>query len=365
MEPAVLKSMLPFYAEQFYNASALYLHSKEVKAALDEARHSIARILGVNASEISFVAGGTEANNLAIHGVMQQFPDANVVVSAIEHDSVLKAASVHTHKICPVQPSGQVDQTALTKLIDDETVLVSIMHANNETGAIQPIHLVSQLVAEIAADRKRRGVTLPLYLHTDASQSTNYLPVQPQKLGVDLMTINGGKIYGPKQTGLLYVRASLQLTPQLQGGGQEHGLRSGTENIAGAVGITKALEITQAKKKSEVLRLGALQELFTDKLTATFPEATINSHEALVNFVHVTFPSVDNERLVMELDERGIQCAVGSACSASSDEPSHVLKAMGLSDKAAQSSVRFTMGRGTTEEDIDYAIACLTDVVKA
>ncbi len=365
VDPRVVKAMLPLYTEQFYNPSALYLAAKQVKQTLAEARQSVARVLGVQPSEIIFTAGGTEANNIAIHGVMQQYPDGNVIVGALEHASVLETVKQYDHRICPVLPTGSLDLEALASLIDDKTVLVSVMHANNETGAIQPVQQIAQIVETTRQARTNQSDALPIWFHSDASQSVNYLRVQPKQLGLDLQTINGGKIYGPKQTGVLFVSSKLQLAPFLLGGGQERGLRSGTENVAGSVGLAKALEITDKKRRSEVVRLADLQKHLVTNIQEQFPEASINSHDALVNFVHVTFPGVDNERLVMELDEQGIQCAAGSACSASSDEPSHVLKAMGLTDDQAQSSVRFTMGRSTTEADIDYVLACLNDVLTA
>lgn len=364
MSNKVLRAMQPYFQEQFYNPSALYLASKHVKAELDQARQTVARVLGVRHSEIIFTAGGTEANNLAIHGVMGAAEDDSmVVVSAIEHDSVLKAAERHAHQVCPVSPKGQVEIAQLKEAITDETVLVSVMHVNNELGTIQPIQKISQMISDIRAQRQKNGITRPLYLHCDASQSANYVPLLPQKLGVDLMTVNGGKLYGPKQTGVLYVRSGVLLRPQLDGGGQESGWRSGTENIAGCVGFATALEEAVTKRASEVTRLEVLQKLFVTSLTEHFPTAQLNSRDSMVNFVHVSFPGVDNERLVMALDERGVQCAVGSACSASSDEPSHVLTAIGMSSAEAETSVRFTMGRATTQEDIEYVIVCLQELV--
>lgn len=363
VDPKVLKSMLSYFSEKFYNPSALYLDSKAVKHDLEDARARVAKVMGVRPTEVVFTAGGTEADNLAIHGVMQQFPTANCIVSAVEHDAVLEAATAYLHHIAPVNKKGEVDIAKLEALIDKNTVLVSVMHANNELGTIQPITAIAELIKTVCAARRKNGNNLPLYLHTDASQSANYLSIQPTKLGVDLMTLNGGKIYGPKQTGALYVRAGLVLTPMLYGGGQERGLRSGTENVPGAIGFATALERTQKLKDTQVKHLGELQAYFTAQVMEAFPRAVINSRNALVNFVHVTFPGVDNERLVMELDERGIQCAVGSACSASNDAPSHVLSAIGMTEAEAQSSIRFTMGRSTTKEDIDYVLHSLTEVL--
>lgn len=359
----VVAAMQPYWTERFYNPSALYLGSKQVKHDVDAARGRVAQVLGVRPTEITFCAGGTEANNIAIHGVMAQYPTGNVVVSAIEHDSVLRPAAEYAHHTVLPNEHGVILLDALSQQIDDQTVLVSIMHANNELGTIQPIKAIAGVIALTLAKRQQAGNDTPLYLHVDASQSANYLTIQPHKLGVDLLTINGGKIYGPKQSAVLFARGGVRLQPLVVGGGQERGLRSGTENVAAIVGIAQALEMAQAKSRHEVERLGALQRRFIDGIQQIDKQAIVNGRDCLVNFMHVTFPGQDNERLVMELDERGIQCAVGSACSASSDEPSHVLSAIGLDAASAQASVRFTMGRSTTVADIDYVLQVLTDVL--
>lgn len=363
VERRVLTAMQPYWTERFYNPSALYLASKQVKQDVDAARGRVAQVLGVRPTEITFCAGGTEANNLAIHGIMAQHPTGNVVVSAIEHDSVLRPAAEYAHHTVLPNEHGVILVDALSKQIDDETVLVSIMHANNELGTIQPIKAIAEVIAQTLADRQRAGNEMPLYLHVDASQSANYLTIQPHKLGVDLLTINGGKIYGPKQSAVLFGRSGIQLQPLVVGGGQERGLRSGTENVAAIVGIALAIEMAQTKSHQEVKRLTALQARFIEGIRQIDTQAVVNGRDCLVNFVHVTFPGTDNERLVMELDEQGIQCAVGSACSATSDELSHVLAAIGLDVSAAQSSVRFTMGRSTTADDVDYTLRVLTEVL--
>lgn len=362
VDKAVIKAMLPYFQDEFFNPSALYLASKKVKTDLGAARERVAKVLGVRPAEVVFTAGGTEANNLAIQGIMRQFPNGRIIVSAVEHDSVLRVAERYNHAICPVTREGRIDMAQLAKMIDDETVLVSVMHVNNELGTIQPLSDIVSLIKDVRNDRLQRRIRTPLLIHTDASQSANYLKLQPHKLGVDSMTINGGKMYGPKQTGVLFVASGTPIQPLLLGGGQERNLRSGTENVAGSIGFSVALEKAQSRAESERMRVAKLQEQFVHGIAARFPDAVINSN-GLVNFVHVTFPGADNERLVMELDERGIQCAVGSACSASSDEPSHVLTAISLSDADAQSSVRFTMGRGTTETDITYVIQQLRELL--
>lgn len=360
VDDAVLAAMQPFWQDEFYNPSASYLTAKGVSQKLEAARQQVAGCLGARSSEIIFTAGGTEADNLAIHGVMRQFPEANVVVSAVEHKAILVAAGQYNHQVAPVNARGLVEVSQLMKLIDDQTVLVSVMYANNEVGATQPVAEIARAIDAVCAERHTSGNKLPLYLHTDASQAGNYLDLHVSRLGVDLMTINGGKIYGPKQTGALFVKAGVELAPLVQGGGQERGLRSGTENVPGFVGLATALVKAQKKRKSEVERLQKLQTMLEKGIMTVFPEVVINSRGSrLPNFVHVTVPGKDNERMMMQLDEQGIMCAVGSACQASSDDPSHVLMAMGISEADAQSSLRFSMGRSTTEQDILKVLAAL------
>jgi cysteine desulfurase len=364
MDPEVVAAMQPYWAEKFYNPSALYLDAKAVQSDVKSARSSIARILGAKPSEVIFTAGGTEANNLAIHGVMQQFPGTELIVSSVEHDSVIEPAKNYNAKITPVDKQGVVIVADLQKLISDTTVLVSVMLGNNEVGSIQPVAEIARMLADIRTERQKVGNKLPLYLHTDAAQATNYLDLHTSKLGVDLMTINGGKIYGPKQSGLLFVKPGVQLSPQILGGGQERGIRSGTENVASVIGFAKALELADSRRRSESDRLKKQQKMFIDALEAKVPNLIVNGSlkNRLPNNVHITISGKDNERLMMELDERGIQCATGSACSASSDEPSHVLRAMGISDADAQSSLRFTMGAQTTEEQISQAVDTLAQI---
>lgn len=376
MDPVVVDAMRPYLAEQFFNPSATYLAAENVRKDLETARARVAHWLGVRPSEIVFTAGGTEANNLAIRGVMEQFPDANVVVSAIEHESVLapaqefakslsvKGQAFYREGICrlaPVEPDGVVNLGKLSGLIDDQTVLVSVAYANNEVGTIQPLRQIAQKLEEIRKQRKSSGNDRPLYFHTDAAQAAAYLDLHASRLGVDMMTVNGGKIYGPKQTGVLFVGNNVVLKPQISGGGQERGFRSGTENVAGAIGLAKALDLVQERRHQEAQRLQQLQKLFFSLIEENFPTAIINGSRKnrLPNNVHATFPGQDNERLIFQLDAAGILCATGSACSASSEAPSHVLKAMGKSDAEAQSSLRFTLGLQTTEADIRRTIDVL------
>jgi cysteine desulfurase len=359
----VLAAMQPYFADQFYNPSATYAAATQVRRAVETARAQVAHWLGVLPNEIVFTAGGTEANNLAIHGLMRQYPEANVVASAVEHESVLAPAGSYDCRKVGVRPDGTVDLEQLRELIDDKTVLVSIMYANNEIGTIQPLREVSRI---IEAKRRERGTdSLPLYLHTDACQAANYLDLHVARLGVDLLTLNGGKVYGPKQSGALYIRRTISLEPLIDGGGQERRLRSGTENVAGNIGFAAALDLAQSLRHEEAGRLQTLQRHFMQALEEHLPNVIINGTRArrLPNNVHVTLPGSDNERLLLQLDERGIQAAAGSACSASDETPSHVLQALGLAEADARASLRFTLGRQTTAADIERAVTTLQELI--
>jgi cysteine desulfurase len=361
MDQKVLNAMKPYFTDKFYNPSATYLASKEIRHELDSARAVIANWLGARPAEIYFTAGATEANNLAVQGIMDQFPGGEVLVSAIEHDSVLEPAKSYAYKEIPVDEHGIIRVSELEKMISSRTALISVMMINNELGTIQPLKAVAATISGVRKQRLKSGNKRPIYLHTDAAQAGNLLDLHVSRLGVDMMSINGGKIYGPKQTGALFVRAGTILQPIVVGGGQERALRSGTENVAGIIGLATALHVAQVAKDNEAKRLKQLRSLFISKLSKNIPNAVINGsskHQA-PHIAHLTFPGADNERLMMELDERGIQSAVGSACSASSSEPSHVLRAIGLFDELARASLRFSFGRATTEKDIGQTVKIL------
>jgi cysteine desulfurase len=332
---------------------------------LDAARAQVALVLGARPSEIVFTAGATEANNLVIRGVMAQYPDSNIIVSSVEHDSVLLPAREFDSKEAAVDAKGIVDVDALIKMVDDHTVLVSVMYANNEIGSIQPVHQIALALEQLRKARRQAGNERPLYLHTDAAQAANYLDLHVSRLGVDFMTLNGGKIYGPKQSGVLFASSQTRFRPQIVGGGQERGQRGGTENVAGSIGMAKALTRVQEKRAEETTRLKELQNLFFDLLEKAIPGIVINGSRKnrLPNNIHITIPGQDNERVLIELDEAGILAAAGSACSASNEEPSHVLRACALSDEYAQSSLRFSMGRGTSEQDVRKAVETLANIV--
>ncbi|HET9174663.1 MAG TPA: cysteine desulfurase family protein [Candidatus Saccharimonadales bacterium] len=365
LDAEVLAAMQPYFSAQFYNPSATYLPAQQVRKDLEAARSRVAHWVGARPSEIIFTAGGTEANNLAIHGILQAWPDGHVVTSAIEHESVLAPAAQYSHSTAPVDAHGIVRVDALLECITDTTVLVSVMYANNEVGTIQPLKTITQAIRDLRERRRQAGNTRPLYVHTDAAQAGNYLDLHAARLGVDLMTINGGKLYGPKQSGVLYVSAGIVLQPLVLGGGQERNLRSGTENVAGSIGLAAALERAQTNRHDETYRLQLLQNQFIALLSAAIPSVTINGSlkHRLPNNVHITLPGQDNERILYGLDEAGVLAAAGSACSASNEEPSHVLRAMGITAADAQSSLRFTMGRETREADIAKTVAILATLV--
>lgn len=365
MDPAVQAAMQLYLTERFFNPSATYLSAKAVAADLLTARESVAHWLGAKPPEIIFTAGGTEANNLAITGVMSRFPDGNAVISSIEHESVREPAGQYEYHEAPVHSVGTINLAELEKLIDDKTVLVSVMYANNEIGTIQPLKEIATLLQKVRKQRQISNNSRPLYFHTDACQASNYLDLHATRIGVDLMTLNGGKMYGPKQSGILYVKTGVDINAQILGGGQERGLRSGTENVAGAIGFAKALDIAQKTRAAEAGRILGVREKFAADLAEALPVVINGSlKKRLPNNLSLTFPGVDNERLMMQLDEAGIMCAVGSACSASKEESSHVLRAIGLSDKDARSTLRFTFGRQTTEAELIKTVKLIKELAQ-
>jgi cysteine desulfurase len=350
IDPKVFSAMKPYLTVKFHNPSAVYLAAKATRQDLENARSDVAACLGAKPREVIFTAGATEANNLAIQGTMRHFPDGELLVSAIEHESVLEPAKLYRHRQLPVSRDGLVDLNKLKNLIGPKTVLVSVGLVNHELGVIQPLREIAKILNQSS-----------ILLHVDASQAPNYLDLQVSRLGVDLLSLNGGKIYGPKQSGVLYVKTGVKLEPLILGGGQEFNLRSGTENLAGAAGLAAALKLSQHKRQSEAKRVSGLRELFIKELNRVVPTAVVNGSLKQVSphIVSVTFPGQDNERLVMELDEAGVQAATGSACSAANTEPSHVLRAIGLPVDRARSTLRFSFGRQTTEPDIRRAVKLL------
>lgn len=366
VDERVLAAMQPYFSADFYNPSALYAPAQHVAKNIAAARASAAAVLGARPAEIIFTAGGTEANNLAIHGIMARFPGKHIVTTAIEHDSVLYPARKFDASEVKPKPDGRIDLEALKKAITDATVLVSVQYANNEIGTVQPLRDIASVLDAIKQQRRREGNATPLYFHSDACQASLYLDLHVARLGVDMMTLNGGKMYGPKQSGLLYVKGGLVLEPLILGGGQEANVRSGTENVPFIIGLARALELAQNDRKTESERLKNLQNKLLNGLKQQLPQAEITGSLKfrVPNNVHITIPGADNERLLFQLDEAGIMAAAGSACSASSNEPSHVLRALGMSDEQARSSLRFSFGHATDEPAIDRLLQTLVKIAQ-
>lgn len=366
----VYADMKPFFERIFGNPSAIYAEGVEAQNAVGHARVRVSNILEVQSDEIVFVSSGTESDNLAIQGVvkgsLKEVRKPHVVVSSIEHAAVLETVRA-LEKVgmidvtyVGVDEKGLVDPKDVKDVLRDTTVLVSIMYANSEVGTVQPIKDIVKAVREF---RGTRDLAYP-YVHTDACQAMNYLPVSVEKLGVDLMTFNGSKIYGPKGVGVLYIKRGIQnIVPLVFGGGQEKGVRSGTENVAAIVGCAAALEKTEALKESETTRLTELRDYFMQQVETRLPLAVIHGDRVarLPNNVHVTIPGIEEDVLVIELDARGVACSSKSACKSSSGEGSHVLAAMGVDMEA--SSVRFSLGRESSAQDIDYVVDQLFDIL--
>ncbi len=370
LDDRALTAMKPYFADKFYNPSAVYQAARNVRSDLEDARARVADVLGAKDQEIFFTAGGTEANNLAIEGIMRQFPDGNIVVSSIEHESVLEPANRYECRIAPVTKKGFVDLGKLEQLIDEKTVLVSVMYANNEIGTIQQIKDTASLIAKKRSQRANYSPHTnhyPLILHTDACQAANFLDLHVSRLGVDLMTLNGGKIYAAKQSGCLYVRAGVELEPLVRGGGQESSIRSGTENVASIMAFATMLQNVQAERKEESMRIKKLSDSMFATLSQNIPNLTLNgdSKKRLPNNLNILIPGIDGERLLMELDEACVMVATGSACTASSDAPSHVLLAIGLQEAEANASLRITLGRTTTQDQITVAAHIISSTINA
>ena len=360
VDSRVLAAMMPYFSDEFYNPSAAYLSARKVRADVEEARHTLAKLIGAKSAEIIITAGATESINLALGGV-----DGRIVTVAVEHASVLETARQRGGHILSVDDRGRINLDELRNSLTDDVVLVSVGYVNSETGVAQNMRAIAEIVQTARNERQSRGVTTPLYLHTDASQAAGLLDLNVSRLGVDLMTLNAGKCYGPKQVGLLYVRAGIHLKPLILGGGQEMGLRSGTENVTGIIGFAKALELAEKLRGSEVKRLSELRSklkqcLINNLLDVRINENTKANSPAILN---ISVPGVDGERVVFGLDERGVQVATGSACAANKGVRSHVLTAMGLDEAAVDGSLRISMGRFTTEQDINQAGQIIVDVI--
>ncbi len=366
VDPAVLDAMLPFLRDNFANAGSVHTPGQRARAAVDAARDSVAASIGAKASEVVFTSGGTEADNLAIYGTVaaSSKPRKHVIASAIDHHAVLHTCEDLQQRgvdvtFVPVRhgrdAQGVVDPEDVRRAIRPETVLITVMHANNELGTIQPIEEIGRIAREA-------GVCF----HCDAVQSAGKIPVDVNKLGVDLLSISAHKFCGPKGVGALYVRTGKSIVPRFRGGHAERDRRPGTENVPGIVGLGKAAEIARVKLPEDSARISALRDRLETELLNRVADAFVNGDLAhrVPNTSNITFRGAGGEALLIAMDLQGIACSTGAACSSGSTEPSHVLLAAGLSHDDARSSLRFSLGRPTTSEEIDYAIATIPAVVE-
>ncbi|HIM68821.1 MAG TPA: aminotransferase class V-fold PLP-dependent enzyme [Verrucomicrobia bacterium] len=363
IRPEVLEAMLPFLREHHGNAGSLHRFGRDCRRAVETAREQVAALINAEPREILFTSGGTESDNLAIRGIVEATDRKAIrlVTTAVEHHAVLHVCESLARanrvdlQVAGVDQEGLVDPDAVEALLGDETVLVSVMHANNETGVVQPLERIGALCRE-------RGIPF----HSDTVQSAGKLPLDVRKLPLDLAAISGHKLYGPKGIGALFVRSGTGIEPQAVGGAQERGRRAGTENVAGIVGLGRACELLSGELQSTSKQMEVLRDRLQEGALATVPDAGINGSTAhrLPNSLNMAFNDLDGERMMFALDQEGIAVSTGSACTAGSLDPSHVLLAMGQSHEHASSAIRFSLGRDNTEEEIDRVISLLPGLVE-
>jgi len=364
--PAVLEAMLPFLGENFGNAGSVHSAGQRARAAVDAARESVAALIGAKPSEIVFTSGGTEADNLAIFGTIAASPKPrkHIVTTAIEHHAILHSCEELERQgiditVVPVrrdpESQGVVDPEDIRRALRPETVLITVMHANNELGTIQPIEEISRIAAEA-------GVRF----HCDGVQSAGKVPLDVHRLGVDLLSISAHKFYGPKGVGALYVRIGTNIAPRFFGGHAERDRRPGTENVPGIIAIGKAAELARKLLADDAARIAPLRDRLESALLKRIPSARVNGdrNHRVPNTTNISFPGAAGEALLIALDLQGVECSTGAACSSGSTEPSHVLTAAGLSRDDARASLRFSLGRPTTAAEIDRAIEIIPGVVE-
>lgn len=368
VDPSVVKKMSPYFNMHFGNPSSLYSLGREAKTIVEKSRKEVASVLGADPEEIIFTGSGTESDNLAIFGTVRSYGHLgkHIIVSKIEHKAVLEAAKRLAREgfevsYVNVDRNGIVKLNELKKLLRNDTILVSIMSANNEIGTIQPVKEIAEI---LEAWRNKNNITpIPIF-HTDACQAVGAIPINARNLGVDLLTCNGSKIYGPRGIGCLFKRKGLKLEPLIVGGDQEKGFRAGTESVSNIVGFAEALKLAEKYRTKEADRLRQLRDYCIGRLVAEIPRVSLNGHpeKRLPNNVNISIFGIEGESIVLMLDQCGILASTGSACAAHDLTPSHVLLALGLSPELAHGSLRLTFGRGTSKKDIDYLLSVLPKI---
>jgi len=367
MAAEVIEAMLPYFSDEMGNAQSVHSFGQRAKAAVEKARREVAALINAPPAEIVFVSGGTEADNLAVRGIAEAHRDygRHIITTKIEHPAVLATCESlegagYRVTYLPVSRGGLVSIRDVRKAISDDTILISVMLANNETGTIQPIEEIAGVVAEARA----RGLD-HLHFHTDAVQAIGKISVDVNRLGVDLLSLSGHKIHGPKGIGALYVRKGTRLTKLLHGGHHERDRRAGTENVPGIVGLGKAAELARTQLDERIKRMRKLRDYLEQQMISRFPDVRVNGdgQQRVPNVSNVTFGGIDGESLLIALDLKGIAVSTGSACASGSLEPSHVLQALGLMRDEVRGSLRFSLGAYTTQQEIDYAVSVLSQTV--
>ncbi len=356
----VIEEMIPYFREQYGNPSSIHRHGRVANTAIQNARKQIASLINAHGNEILLTSGGTESNNTAIYGIASQSKGKHIITSSIEHDAILEPCKRlekegYTISFLPVDKHGFIDPEDLKKEISSDTCLITIMYANNEVGTIQPIEKISQIARE-----------KNIMFHTDAVQAIGKIPIDVKELGIDLLSISSHKINGPKGVGALYIKNGVKMSPLILGGGQENGLRSGTENVASIVGFGTACMLSKNNMNENSIHLKKLTSKLTTRILNEIPATTFNGHpdSRTPNNTHFTFFGVNGEDLIIKLDEHKISASTGSACSVKIQKASHVLKAMGFSHEQVTGSLRLTVGITNTEQEIDETVDTLKKVVQ-
>jgi len=366
--PEVVSEILPYYDKVYGNPSSMHSFGQEAKEAVENARKKVSLLLNADPDEIVFTSGGTESDNFAIEGVSFKNKDKgnHIITSKIEHHAILETCEFMRNlgfeiTYLPVDKYGMVSPEELKKAVKPETILVSIMHANNEMGTIQPIKELSNIIRDANASRKQK-----IYFHTDAVQTAGHIKTDVKELGVDLLSLSGHKFYGPKGVGVLYIRKGTRMLPFMHGGAQERKRRASTENVPAIVGLGKACELAQANMEKEYKETLKLRDMLIKGILEKIPESFLNGHpqERLPNNTNFSIKYIEGESMLLNLDFMGIAASSGSACTSGSLDPSHVLLAMGISHELAHGSLRFSLGRLTTQKDVEYLLETLPPIVQ-